>query len=121
MTKDRLKSEREGNWRRELVKEKSLWEIYKQSEGIFRSPFNTSVFFISISVTLLSISFIFNYFVDSEKEIIHNLVLELLNLSLIYVISILAFSIAAFSIFSSFTDKNIFKELAQLYEFSDQV
>ncbi|MFD0893444.1 hypothetical protein KBB96_18615 [Luteolibacter ambystomatis] len=79
----------------ELLKEKTLWAIYKRSLSIKDSIFNWSC---GILVFILFFAYCW---VEPETKNIHNLLLKLAELGFNFAVSILGFLIAGFTIFAS--------------------
>lgn len=94
---------------RELLRERSLWEIYKRSLGLLRpSAFNCSAIFIAFLALLCDVAYFPAYF--SYRV---NLVRSLAELGLGFGSTVLGFLIAGFTIFSTLSKPELFLRMHQ--------
>lgn len=103
-------------WQEELLKEKSVLEVYNEAKKIAGSDFNRTVarfFALFLAIAMLML-FAFSTPENAKKISSENWLYDWANAGIAFSTSILGFLIAGFSIFATITKNEIFVGLAQI-------
>lgn len=93
----------------DLLKEKSLWAVYKLS---WKLP---KPYFLLVTITIFCVSlFTFALLSNISHQVLLGYIREILDLGISFSTSILGFLIAGFTIFATLTDRKLFVKLARL-------
>ncbi|WP_422040644.1 hypothetical protein [Roseibium sp.] len=104
------------DWKKQVFRQKSLWEVYTLSRAELPKPiFNSAVFWISAFV--LSVVFVWSIGIGHEVYSLSEaltLTQTVANSGFVLAVGILGFLIAGFSIFASVTKDELFITLAKI-------
>ncbi len=97
-------------WKDDLVKEKSLWQVYRASLRLPKSTFNQWAGLVSIvAIALISI----NWAVNARAEQAYKATLLISDIGFDLSVQILGFLIGGFAIFATVTDHRLMIKLAE--------